>query len=90
VRRVSAAGVQGKGHERLRSEAAFVAGEGEEILGFAHAGIRRPGKDRAEQGVIRFLCYQPGHRAAGQALLFYTNHGYRVVDWAYGLAREIA
>ena len=59
-----------KGHELLRSEAAFVALQGTSVLGFVHAAIRTDWHN---------------YRAA----LFYTNLGYRVVDWTYAFGVEL-
>jgi ribosomal protein S18 acetylase RimI-like enzyme len=67
---LAAAAGNGQSSERLHSEAAFVASDGAAILGFVHAGIERPRKPgETEQGIIRFLWYEQGHRMAGQALL---------------------
>jgi ribosomal protein S18 acetylase RimI-like enzyme len=56
--------------ERLHSENAFVAWEGDAPLGFIHIGVERPRKEEASpRGIIRFAWYERGHRAAGQALL---------------------
>ena len=67
---VAAVVEEGKSHDRLRSEAAFVAREDSSMLGFIHVAIECAEKaDEAEQGVIRFFWYERGHRTAGQALL---------------------
>jgi GNAT superfamily N-acetyltransferase len=56
--------------ERLHSEEAYVAWEGDGPLGFIHTGIERPRREDARpRGIIRFAWYERGHRAAGQALL---------------------
>ena len=61
---------EGTRAKRLHSAAAVVATEGTSILGFVHAAVERPEKEAdAEQGVIRFLGYRRGRRAAGQLLL---------------------
>src|SRR5947209_16473103 len=60
---------QGEAHPRLHSEAAFVAREGSAIVGFVHTGVGPLEEGEAERGSIRFLWYERGHRAAGQALL---------------------
>ncbi len=52
------------------SPRAFVACEGDETVGFVDAALGRPESwGEGPQGVIRFLYYLPGHRAAGRALL---------------------
>jgi GNAT superfamily N-acetyltransferase len=65
----------------LRDERAFVALDGEGVLGFVHAGLGRRNlhgassaasaetAEAAEAGILRFLGYRAGERAAGQALL---------------------
>ncbi|MBN1346921.1 MAG: GNAT family N-acetyltransferase [Phycisphaerae bacterium] len=71
-------------HDWLHSETAFVAREGTSVLGFAHVGLGHEDRDGAEndrgsdRGIIRFLWYERGQRAAGQALL----------DAASGYVRE--
>jgi len=61
---------EGQTHDRLHSEAAFVAREGAATLGFIHLAIERPEEaNEAEQGMIRFFWYERGHRSVGQALL---------------------
>jgi len=58
------------GHEELHSDAVLVALEGELVRGMVHLALERPEEpDAPERGVIRFLWYTRGHRAAGQALL---------------------
>ncbi len=60
----------GQSHERLHSEAAFVAGNGGAPLGFIHIAIEHPKEAcETEQGIIRFFWYERGHRQVGQALL---------------------
>ena len=67
---VAGAAGEGSSHDRLHSDAAFVAREGTSILGFIHVAMERPKKaDEAEQGVIRFFWYERGYRTTGQALL---------------------
>jgi GNAT superfamily N-acetyltransferase len=54
----------------LHSLAAWAATEGGSILGFADVGVQPPEKPAdAAQGILRFLWYTPGRRAAGEALL---------------------
>lgn len=66
---LAAACGEGEGHKELRSEAAFVAREGRSLLGFVHVAMERARKDRPEKrGMIRFLWYRRGHRAAGESL----------------------
>jgi len=60
---------QGEAHSRLHSEAAFVAREGSAIVGFVHTAVGPLKEGEAVRGSIRFLWYERGHRAAGQALL---------------------
>jgi len=56
--------------ERLREEQILVALDEGEACGFVHVAIGRLGrKTNPESGFIRFLCYVPGRRVAGQALL---------------------
>ena len=53
-----------------RDEVAFLAKVGGEAVGFANAAVGEPEEWGAGlQGVIRFLYYLPGRRAAGLALL---------------------
>lgn len=57
-------------HERLGSEVAFVVRNGLTTLGFVHVGIEHPEEPgEIQQGIIRFLGYERGHRQFGQALL---------------------
>jgi GNAT superfamily N-acetyltransferase len=60
---------EGEANPRLHSEAAFVAREGGAIVGFVHFAVGPLKEGEAERGSIRFLWYERGHRAAGQALL---------------------
>ena len=55
--------------ERLESQAAFVATDGDAICGYIHIGIQSGDDNPKAVGIIRFLYYERGHRAAGQALL---------------------
>jgi GNAT superfamily N-acetyltransferase len=69
--------------DRVRDEVLTVAlGEEGEVVGFVHAGISLPpreeGEPPGELAVIRFLCYRPGERVIGKALL----------EWAEDWARE--
>ena len=57
------------GHKRLHSDAAFAATDGASAAGFVHAAVERAEVPGRERGIIRFLCYQRGRRAAGQMLL---------------------
>jgi len=66
---LAAASGEGEGDKGLRSEAAFVAREGRSLLGFVHVAMERTRKDRPEKrGMIRFLWYRRGNRAAGESL----------------------
>lgn len=57
-------------HARVHDEAAFVARDGAEVLGFVHVGVETPKhEDGAAQGVMPFFFYERGRRAVGQALL---------------------
>jgi hypothetical protein len=60
---------EGEANQRLHSEAAFVAWEGSTIVGFVHTAVGPLEEGEVERGSIRFLWYERGHRAAGQALL---------------------
>ena len=54
----------------LQALAAFVASEGEDVLGFIQAGVQPPEHaGGAGLGMIRFFWYEAGRRAVGQALL---------------------
>jgi ribosomal protein S18 acetylase RimI-like enzyme len=67
---LSPAAGQGVSHERLHSEAAFVARDQGSLLGFVNVAVERPkGEEEVERGVIRFLCYPRGERGLGQSLL---------------------
>ena len=59
-----------QGYRLLRSEAAFVTLEGAVATGFAHVAIGFQDRHaKVEEGLLRCLWYEPGHRNAGQALL---------------------
>lgn len=62
--------ISGEESETRRDEAVFVAVRERRVAGFVHAAVGppKPGKD-PEEGLIRFLWYRPGDRAAGAALL---------------------
>lgn len=61
---------EGEGVSGMRHEAAFVAGEGGEALGFIHVGLGCPWRETTDEyGVIRFLAYRRGRRDVGQSLL---------------------
>ena len=47
----------------------LVARDGNDVVGFAHPAIGRLGEDKQAVGMIRFLAYDRGRRATGQALL---------------------
>jgi ribosomal protein S18 acetylase RimI-like enzyme len=59
----------GEPHPLLHSEVAFVAREGRAVVGFVHTAVGPGAEGEPERGSIRFLWYERGHRAAGQALL---------------------
>jgi GNAT superfamily N-acetyltransferase len=67
---VAAACTGGSSYDLVHDEYAFVALRGADVLGFAHTavGYRKPNEPR-QTGLVRFLWYRPGERAAGQALL---------------------
>jgi GNAT superfamily N-acetyltransferase len=55
---------------RLRDPAAVVALEDGVPVGFVHTAVEvQQEAEQLERGVVRFLLYDRGHRAAGQALL---------------------
>jgi GNAT superfamily N-acetyltransferase len=59
-----------EGDGRLHDDHAWVALEHGEVAAFAHAVLQEPtDEDPAGRGLIRFLAYEPGRRAVGQALL---------------------
>jgi GNAT superfamily N-acetyltransferase len=67
---VGGEGIEDEGGGSLRAQRAFVAMEAGSILGYAHLAVGAvEGEDPTERGLIRFLWYMPGHRAAGQELL---------------------
>ncbi len=75
----------------MHSEDVLVATEDDRAVGFAHVGMGRlrEGEDNdseAEQGIIRFLWYERGRRAAGQALVAAAEKALR----ARGAARSLA
>lgn len=55
----------------IHSEAIIVGEENGKILGFADVIVAKIEKDREikDEGIIRFLTYQPGYRRVGQAIL---------------------
>ena len=54
----------------LETESAIVVRDGSDLCGFAHYGVTDGDDQDAERrGIIRFLHYEKGRRAAGQALL---------------------
>lgn len=70
-------------HGNLRDQVLMVARDGSGgAAGFVHVGISLPPTEGwlppADLPVIRFLCYRPGKRAAGQALLTWAE------EWARG------
>ncbi|MCD6350636.1 MAG: GNAT family N-acetyltransferase [Armatimonadetes bacterium] len=68
-----AAGLEGKlwrdEDEELLDPQAWVALEAGEVVGFAQAARQTATDDRPARGIIPFLLYRPGYRAAGQGLL---------------------
>jgi GNAT superfamily N-acetyltransferase len=56
-----------KGSKSLVAQRAVVAMDGRHMRGLAHWGSKN--RDGSSEGVIRFLWFTPGHRAAGEALL---------------------
>jgi GNAT superfamily N-acetyltransferase len=70
---------EGEAHPSLHSQAALVAREGDMIVGLVHTAVRtvQVEEQEEERGSIRFLWYERGHRAAGQALLEATERACR-------------
>jgi ribosomal protein S18 acetylase RimI-like enzyme len=66
----AAACTGGSSYDLVHDERAFVALRGDDVLGYVHTavGYRRPNEPQ-ETGIVRFLWYCAGERAAGQALL---------------------
>lgn len=82
---VAPAAEGGSSQDRLHSDVAFVAREGASILGFIHVAIERLEEaEETEEGIVRFVAWDNF-----RAFLFYSNYGYRVADWTYGLRREM-
>lgn len=71
-------------HTRLHEQRLLVSRRGDDVLGFAHTALER--RDGAERGVIRFLGYAPGERAAGQELLLSAERRLRDVGGREALA----
>jgi ribosomal protein S18 acetylase RimI-like enzyme len=67
---VAAACTGGSSYDLVHDERAFVALYGADVIGFAHTavGYRRPDEPQ-ETGIIRFLWYRAGERAAGKEIL---------------------
>ena len=65
-------------HARLHSQSASVAAEGAAIVGLVDVAVEGPeeGEEKGE-GLIRFMWYERGHRAAGQALLVAAEDYFR-------------
>ncbi len=59
--------------QHCAEEQLLAAREAGEVVGFVHVGMAAPPADeweiQGEPGVLRALCYRPGRRAAGAALL---------------------
>ncbi|MHB1317798.1 MAG: GNAT family N-acetyltransferase, partial [Anaerolineae bacterium] len=55
--------------ERLSESKVWLCREGDAVTGVAHAAIEAATDETPRRGVIRFLAYERGHRAAGQVLL---------------------
>jgi GNAT superfamily N-acetyltransferase len=71
----------------LRERQVLVAIESQSIVGFAHVGVGFRERDESpERGLIQFLCYAPGHRRAGQALLHAAEDHVR----AHGMCQLVA
>lgn len=58
-------------HEGIDDEQLVVAERDGDVIGFVHLCTedREEGRESKQNGLIRFLSYRPGYRAAGQALL---------------------
>jgi ribosomal protein S18 acetylase RimI-like enzyme len=64
--------------EDLHSERFIVWNERGQVLGFVHVAVaRKKGESPSERGIIKFICYKPGNRAIGQALLGETESYFR-------------
>jgi GNAT superfamily N-acetyltransferase len=67
--------------ERPQSDTAFVALQGESVLGYAHLVVGRRDRDAtAECGLLRFFWYEPGYRSVGQGLLETAEGHFRQCD----------
>ncbi|MHC4983145.1 MAG: GNAT family N-acetyltransferase [Planctomycetota bacterium] len=67
---VAQADGQAEGHEDVHCQVTFVAEDASKVTGFINAAVGKPeGPIQGRQGIIRFLCYRPGERRSGQALL---------------------
>lgn len=58
--------------ESVLDERVFVSVDSGRPTGFSHAVIRNPKDVEGHCGAIRFLCYEPGDRPSGLALLHHT------------------
>ena len=74
-------------NERLHSEAAFVVRGADAIQGLGRYLLQRALREMHGAG-YRHAAIST-HWRNYRAFLFYSNYGYRVVDWTYGLRREI-
>jgi ribosomal protein S18 acetylase RimI-like enzyme len=65
----------------LHSEEMIVAEAAGSVEGFLHVGVLEKEKDgqSSKTGIIRYLCYEPGKRSVGQALLDEAEHQFR--EW---------
>ncbi|MGD9496178.1 MAG: GNAT family N-acetyltransferase [Armatimonadota bacterium] len=70
AQQLAAAAAGEPSEERLHSDAVFAAMQSDAVRGIAHVAMERSDRlNTGARGVIRFLWYERGHRAAGQALL---------------------
>ncbi len=70
--------------DRLSQQRLLVSRRGDEVLGFAHTALET--RDDATKGIIRFLGYAAGKRAAGHDLLLTAERRLRDVGARQALA----
>lgn len=70
--------------DRIDEQRLLVSRRGDEILGFAHTALES--RDGEARGIIRFIGYAPGERAAGQELLLTAERRLRDVGAGEALA----
>ncbi len=78
-----------KAAERLSESTIWLAREGSDIVGVAHAAIEQATEQSPLRAVLRFFAYRPGYRRVGQALveraeeLAHAHGAGEVVAWHY-------